>query len=108
MSNWLVINYENMYKEKLGVSKLEKSEKKFLRDFFNIQVDFGGKTIYYHAIYRFKRGYPSFYISWKIKNDFKRSFKDLDAPDNLILMIDEFSKKMYFDTMKAYCKVTEW
>lgn len=106
-NSWLSKEYVNIFKDVTGVKKLEKDEEKFIVDFFDISSNSTAKEVYYNAIYRYKRGYPKFFILFFIKRAFKYEFKLQKAPESFIEISDKFAKKMAFDAMKFYCRISD-
>ena len=104
-NSWLYRDACDLYKAKTGIENLEEDEKKFLKAFYDIKSDSIGKQIYYNSVYKFKRSMPKLLVYIYITIEFKKAFRE--APVGLCKSRNIFAKKMLFDAMKAYCKISD-
>jgi len=103
--NWLYYDACDLYKSYTGIEKLEDDEKEFLKAFYNIKTDSIGKQIYYNAVYKFKRRSSKTLVYIYILIEFNKAFKE--APISLAKARGILVKKMLFDSMKTYCKISD-
>ena len=104
--NWLIKELENLFEEHTG-AKFEEEEQEFIINFFDTRINSEGKVLYYKSVFKFRRDYPKFIISWSIKRSLKQAFIKENAPESLIRISDIFAKKLLFDAMKIYCKIAD-
>ena len=105
--SWLSREYINEFKKLTGVDKLEQEEEDFIINFFDISSNSLSKTTYYESIYRYRRGFPKFFILFFIKRTFKNAFILQKAPKSLIKISDKLAEKMAYDAMKFYCRISD-
>jgi len=104
--NWVYQEYKELYVDITGAD-LTDAEDQFLKKYFDPYNDDGGKKIYYMAVFRLKRGWHQFLVYFLIAKNLKKDFNKIEGLETLVVLHKHFAKKMLFNAIKAYCKITD-